>query len=48
MIIDSTGLRPELTELVAIARMPCPQTVEELRTLLGLTGYLRQFVPNLV
>ncbi|CAB1096027.1 unnamed protein product [Ectocarpus sp. CCAP 1310/34] len=46
MIIDSTGLYPAPSKLVAIGRMPRPHTVEELRTFLGLTGYLRQFVPN--
>ena len=46
MIIDSTGLHPAPTKLKAITSMPRPQTVEELRTFLGLTGYLRQFVPN--
>ena len=46
MIIDSTGLHPAPTKLEAIASMPRPQTVEELRTFLGLTGFLRQFVPN--
>ncbi|CAB1108851.1 unnamed protein product [Ectocarpus sp. CCAP 1310/34] len=46
MIIDSTGLYPAPSKLDAIARMPRPHTVEELRTFLGLTGYLRQFVPN--
>lgn len=44
MIIDSTGLRPAPSKLEAIANMPRSQTVEDLRTFLGLTGYLRQFV----
>ncbi|CAB1104547.1 unnamed protein product [Ectocarpus sp. CCAP 1310/34] len=46
MIIDSTGLYTAPSRLDAIARMPRPHTVEELRTFLGLTGYLCQFVPN--
>ena len=46
MIIDSTSLHPAPTRLEAIASMPRPQTVEKLRTFLGLTGYLRQFVPS--
>ena len=45
MIIDSTGIRPSPSKLQAIAEMSRPQTVEELRTFLGMTGYLRQFVP---
>lgn len=44
MIIDSTGLHPAPSKLEAIANMPT--TVEELRTFLGMTGYLRQFVRN--
>ena len=46
MIINNTGLHPAPTKSEAIASMPRPQTVEELRTFLGLTGYLGQFVPN--
>lgn len=44
MVIDSSGIYPAPSKLEAIARMPRPQTVEELRTFLGMTGYLRQFV----
>ena len=46
MMIDSTGMRPAPSKLVAIAKMPRPHTVEELRAFIGLTGYLRQFVPE--
>lgn len=46
MIIDATGIRPAPAKMEAIANMPRPCTVEELRTFQGLTGYLRQFVPN--
>ena len=38
MIIDSTGLHPALTKLEAIASMPRPQTVEQLRTFLDLAN----------
>ncbi|CAB1108232.1 unnamed protein product [Ectocarpus sp. CCAP 1310/34] len=47
MIIDATGMHPAPSKLEAIANMPRPQTVEDLRTFLGLTGYLRQFVPQI-
>ncbi|CAB1106770.1 unnamed protein product [Ectocarpus sp. CCAP 1310/34] len=40
MITDSTGLYPAQSKLDAITRIPRPHTVEELRTFLGLTGYL--------
>ena len=33
-------------KLQAVSDMQRPNTVEELRTFLGLTGYLRQFVEN--
>ena len=46
MIIDSTCLHPAPTKLEAIARMPRPRTVKELRTFLSLTDDLPQFVPN--
>lgn len=46
MIIDSSGVYPSPSKLEAIAEMPRPQTVEELRTFLGMTGYLRQFVED--
>ncbi|CAB1107371.1 unnamed protein product [Ectocarpus sp. CCAP 1310/34] len=46
MIIDSTGLYPAPSKLDAITRMPRPHTVQELHTFLGLTGYLRQLIPN--
>ena len=46
MVIDSTGVFPAPSKLAAIAEMPRPHTVEELRVFLGLTGYLRQFVAN--
>ncbi|CAN0466513.1 unnamed protein product, partial [Ectocarpus sp. 12 AP-2014] len=37
-------MRPAPSKLEAIANMPRSRTVEDLRTFLGLTGYLRQFV----
>ena len=46
MIIDSTGIRPALSKLEAIEKMPPPSNVEELRAFLGMTGYLRQFIQN--
>eukprot|EP00903_Cladosiphon_okamuranus_P006352 g6222.t1 len=45
MVIDSTGIRPAPSKLAATAELARPTTVEELRTFLGMTGYLRQFVP---
>lgn len=46
MVIDRTGIRPAPSKMDAIVNMPRPSTVEGLRTFLGMTGYLRQSVPN--
>ena len=46
MIIDCNGVHPSPAKMEAIANMPCPRSVEELRTFLGMTGYLCQHVPN--
>ena len=46
MIIDSTGIRPSPSKLEAIEEMPPPSNIEDLRTFLGMTGYLRQFIQN--
>ena len=46
MVIDCTGIRPAPSKLEAVSKMPRPRTVGELRAFLGLTGYLRQFVPK--
>lgn len=37
MVIDCTGIRPAPSKMEAIGKIPRP---------LGMTGYLRQFVPN--
>ena len=44
MVIASSGLRPAPSKLEAITKMPQPKNVEELRSFLGMTSYLRQFV----
>ena len=46
MVVDSTGIHPAPSKLQAVAEMPRPTSVETLRSFLGLTSYLRQFVPN--
>ena len=46
MVIDSTGMRPAPSKIEAVAKMPRPTKIEELRPFLGLTSYLRQFVEN--
>ena len=45
MIIDCF-IRPAPSKIEAITQLSQPSTVEEVRVLLGMTGYLRKFVPN--
>ena len=46
MIVDRLGARsfPEKTD--AVAQLSRPMTVEDVRVLLGISGYLQKFVPN--
>ena len=46
MIMDRLGTRPGPSKIDAITRLSRANTVEEVRVLLGITGYLRQFVPQ--
>ena len=44
MAVDRQGIRPADSKIAAVADLPPPSTVEELRAIPGMTGYLRQFV----
>ena len=46
MVIDRQGVRSAEDKIVAVAQLAPPVTVEEFRAFLGMTGYLRQFVPR--
>ena len=46
MIIDRFGIRPASSKIEAITQLLQPSTVEGVRVLLGMVGYLRKFVPN--
>ena len=46
VIVDRLGTRPAPSKIDAITQLSRPNTVEEVRVLLGMTGYLRQFVPQ--
>ena len=46
MIIDRFGIRPAPSKIEAIKQLSQHLTVEEVRILLGIDGYLRKFVPN--
>ncbi|GBG72360.1 hypothetical protein CBR_g11938, partial [Chara braunii] len=44
--ISADGLRPEDAKVASIRDWPRPQTVTEVRSFLGMTGYYRPFVKN--
>ena len=46
MIIDRFGIKPAPSKIEAITQLSQPSTVEEVRELLEMAGYLRKFVPN--
>jgi len=46
MVVDRLGVRPSQSKIDAIAQLTRANTVEEVRALLGMTGYLRKFVPR--
>ncbi|CAN0521721.1 unnamed protein product, partial [Laminaria digitata] len=39
-------IRPSQSKVDAVAQLTRADTVEEVRALLGMTGYLRKFVPQ--
>ena len=43
--VDSLGLSTDAEKLEAISRLQFPETLKQLEIYLGLTGYLRQYVP---
>ena len=44
--ISQQGVSPNPTKLTAVAEIPLPSNIKEVRTFLGLTGYYRRFIPN--
>lgn len=43
--VDALGLATDKEKLAAIANLDFPRTLRSLETYLGLTGYLRQYIP---
>lgn len=43
--VDAFGLASDTEKLAAIAKLAFPQTLRQLEHYLGLTGYLRQYIP---
>ena len=46
MIIDHFGIRPAPGKIQTMRQLSQPSTVEDVRVLLGMAGYIRKFVPN--
>ena len=46
MIIDRFGIKPAPSKIKAITQPSQPSRIEEVRVLLGMAGYLREFVPS--
>ena len=44
--ISQQGVSPDPTKLTAVAEIPLPSNIKEVRTFLGLTGYYRRFIAN--
>lgn len=45
-IIDSYGTRPDPEKISAVVNFPVPKTIRHLRQFLGLTGWVRKYVPS--
>lgn len=46
-IISADGVKPDESKVEAIAKMPNPSNVEQLRQVLGLVNYVGKFLPGL-
>ncbi|GBG80067.1 hypothetical protein CBR_g30433 [Chara braunii] len=44
--ISAEGLKPDNAKVASIRDWPCPQSVTEMTSFLGMTGYYRTFVKN--
>lgn len=45
-VLSKDGIKPQPNKLASIERLPPPANVEEVRQVLGMTGYYRKFVPT--
>ena len=46
-VISQDGVRPNDDKIAALARMPMPRNIKQLRSLLGGLSYCRKFLPNM-
>ena len=45
-VITSQGIKPDLTKTEAIRNAPVPKNVSEVKSFLGLCGYVSKFIPH--
>ena len=46
-VISEDGVRPNDDKIAALAHMPMPRDIKQLRSLLGGLSYYRKFLPNM-
>ena len=45
-VVGGGMVKPHVSKLEAVASFPVPKTKKEVRTVLGLSGYYRKFIPG--
>jgi hypothetical protein len=45
-VIDRDGVRPDPAKIKAVTEMERPRKVNDLRSILGVVGYMRKFIPD--
>ena len=44
--ISERGVKPDACKVESVKNFPTPKTVKQLKSLLGLVGYYRKFIPQ--
>ena len=47
-VLTADGIRIGEDRIKAIVNLPTPETIEELRSVLGMVNFVRKFIPDLV
>lgn len=47
-IVNGDGMSPDRDKVRVLASMPTPASVQDVRSLMGVVGFLRPYVPNIV
>jgi hypothetical protein len=45
-VVGANGFRPNGEKVDAILQFPCPSSLSEVRTFLGMANYYRRFIPH--